>query len=237
MQRCKSVGEAQMTDNPKGEPQYRSAMQFIRQRGIERLGIVTAYNWYADPKRLTFTFARYKFVAKMLEGRENVLECGCGDGFATRIVAQSVKKTTGIDFDPEFIADARERAIVDWPITFAEHDLLDSPYQGSYDGVYALDVLEHIAPEHEDCFIGNMLASLTPQGVVIIGMPSLPSQEYASPLSKEGHQNCKTGPGLRETMERHFHNVFIFSMNDEVVHTGYHMMAHYLFALCCGKKS
>jgi len=25
-------------------------------------------------------------------------------------------------------------------------------------------------------------------------------------------------------------------MNDEVVHTGYHKMAHYLFALCCGKK-
>jgi len=25
-------------------------------------------------------------------------------------------------------------------------------------------------------------------------------------------------------------------MNDEVVHTGYHKMAHYLLALCCGKK-
>jgi hypothetical protein len=25
----------------------------------------------------------------------------------------------------------------------------------------------------------------------------------------------------------------MFSMNDEVVHTGFHPMAHYLFALCC----
>ena len=30
--------------------------------------------------------------------------------------------------------------------------------------------------------------------------------------------------------------VFMFSMNDEVVHTGYHKMAHYLFGLCTGKK-
>ena len=34
----------------------------------------------------------------------------------------------------------------------------------------------------------------------------------------------------------HFHNVFIFSMNDEVVHTGFAPMPHYYFALCCGRR-
>jgi hypothetical protein len=28
----------------------------------------------------------------------------------------------------------------------------------------------------------------------------------------------------------------MFSMNDEVVHTGYAAMSHYNLALCCGKK-
>jgi len=42
---------------------------------------------------------------------------------------------------------------------------------------------------------------------------------------------------LKKTMEKHFANVFMFSMNDEVVHTGYHKMAHYLLALCCTKRS
>jgi hypothetical protein len=55
-------------------------------------------------------------------------------------------------------------------------------------------------------------------------------------MSKEGHVNCKTMPDLKATMQRFFHNVYMFSMNDEVVHTGYHKMAHYLFALCCGKR-
>jgi hypothetical protein len=43
-------------------------------------------------------------------------------------------------------------------------------------------------------------------------------------------------PELKKTMQRHFHNVFMFSMNDEVVHTGFHPMAHYLFAVCAGRK-
>jgi hypothetical protein len=37
-------------------------------------------------------------------------------------------------------------------------------------------------------------------------------------------------------MEQFFYNVFMFSMNDEVVYTGFHKMAHYIFVLCSGKR-
>jgi hypothetical protein len=43
-------------------------------------------------------------------------------------------------------------------------------------------------------------------------------------------------PELKKTMQQFFHNVFMFSMNDEVVHTGYHPMAHYLLAVCAHRK-
>ena len=43
-------------------------------------------------------------------------------------------------------------------------------------------------------------------------------------------------PDLKKTMQVHFHNVFMFLMNDEVVHTGYHPMAHYIIALGAHKK-
>ena len=42
---------------------------------------------------------------------------------------------------------------------------------------------------------------------------------------------------LKATLARHYHNVFLFSMNDEVIHTGYAKMAHYLFAVCCSRRS
>ena len=98
-------------------------------------------------------------------------------------------------------------------------------------------MLEHIPAEREDVFIKNITAALDAHGVLIIGMPSLESQAHASPPSRAGHINCKRGPDLKALMERHFHNVFMFSMNDEVVHTGFSPMAHYLLALCCTKRS
>jgi hypothetical protein len=41
---------------------------------------------------------------------------------------------------------------------------------------------------------------------------------------------------LKNVLERFFTNVFLFSMNDEVVHTGFSPMAHYLFCLCVGVR-
>ena len=172
----------------------------------------------------------------MLAGSEHVLEIGCGDAFGTRLVQQEVKKVSATDFDEVFLEDVRARMVDRWRFDVFTHDLLAEPIKGSYDGVFALDVLEHIAPSDEHVFLKNGFSPLTTHGVAIIGMPSLESQVYASPTSRAGHVNCKTMPDLKATMQRYFHNVFMFSMNDEVVHTGYHKTAHYLFALGCSKK-
>jgi cyclopropane fatty-acyl-phospholipid synthase-like methyltransferase len=225
-----------MTQDHTKEKQYQIMLEYRRKRGLETLGLMASQAWYDDPKRLAFTLSRYKFVAKMLAGSEHVLEVGCADAFGTRVVVQEVKKLTAVDFDPLFVEDTNARMSERWKFECRVHDLLAGPVSGQFDGAYALDVLEHIVPENEEHFLRNMVAPLTPRGVAIIGMPSLESQPYASELSKEGHVNCKTMPDLRAAMQRHFHNVFMFSMNDEVVHTGYYKMAHYLLALCCGKK-
>jgi hypothetical protein len=83
----------------------------------------------------------------------------------------------------------------------------------------------------------NLIESLMPDGAAIIGIPSLESQRYASPQSKAGHINCKTGNSLKLFLEGHFYNVFVFSMNDETIHTGFYPMAHYLMALCTSPRS
>ena len=72
---------------------------------------------------------------------------------------------------------------------------------------------------------------------MILGCPSLESQTHASAASKAGHVNCKTAKGLRALLETYFHNVFIFSMNDEVVHTGFTPMAHYLIGIGCTRRA
>jgi 2-polyprenyl-3-methyl-5-hydroxy-6-metoxy-1,4-benzoquinol methylase len=220
-----------------GENQYQESIKRVQATGHQRLGLMTTWAYHDDPKRLAFTFSRYKFVAKMLAGSESVLEVGCGDGFISRVVRQEVGRLKGVDFDPALIEDAKKNRSEKWPIDFDWHDMMKGPVSGSFDAAYALDVLEHIPAEQEDVFLRNMIQPVKTKGVVIIGMPSLQSQPYASQQSKEGHVNCKDQRDLRRLMQKYFDNVFPFAMNDEVLHTGYHAMAQYILMLCCGKKA
>jgi len=216
------------------EAQYDFLLDQEAAAGSERLGLMTSHVWRDDPRRLCIMLARYKFVAKMLAGSPAVLEIGCADAFGTRLVRQEVSRVVATDFDPEFIERNRARDEGRWGVDYRVHDLLAGPLAEGFDGIYALDVIEHIPAADEERFVGNMAASLGRHGVCIVGTPSLESQVHASPASREGHVNCKDAPGLRRLFRGFFRNVFIFSMNDEVVHTGFTPMAHYLFALCCG---
>ena len=217
------------------EPQYERCVALARERPTS-LGLMSNQIWHDDPKRLAFVLSRYKFVAKMFSGMNHVLEVGCADAFASRVVVQEVKALTVTDFDPVFIADVNNHVDPDWKFEYLTHDMVNRPLERGFDGAYALDVVEHISEVDENRFVGNMAKSLNSHGVCILGSPSLESQVYASDGSKAGHVNCKTGKDLKGLLDRFFHNVFIFSMNDEVVHTGFNRMAHYLLVVGCAPR-
>ena len=186
---------------------------------------------HEDPKLLLFTLARYKFVAKMFSNFDRVLEVGCQEGFGAALVSQNVNHLHGVDFYVPHIESCNRR-IKSKKMTFEAADILTGPISNNFQGAFALDVLEHIDKVNEDCFMMNICNSISDSGVVIIGMPSLESQKYASVASKLGHVNCKTGSELNQYSKRYFKNVFSFSMNDEVLHTGFFPMSHYLFVVC-----
>ena len=218
------------------ESQYQRTVELKESKGLTGLGMKTSRTWYDDPRRLLFVLARYKFVAKMFSGKKSVLEVGCGDAFATRIVLQEVGAVCAVDFDPVFVKDVNERMEEKWQFDCRVHDMLSGPVEGTFDAAYALDVIEHIEKDDEERFVANIAQSLGSAGTLILGTPSIQSQLYASEDSKAGHVNCKDHRELRALMQRYFYNVFLFSMNDEVAHTGYYPMAHYLFALGAGRK-
>ena len=225
-----------MAEEKTREPQYQRLVTLRDERGLTRLGLVTNQIWHDGPRHLLFLLARYKFVAKMLSGKNNVLEIGCGDAFGTRIVLQEVDQVSAIDFDPVFVGDVNRRMEEVWRLECKVHDILHGPVSGPFDAAYALDVIEHIPKEREERFMYNITASIESNGILIIGTPSIQSQVYASEGSRQGHVNCKDHKELKKLLLSYFHNTSIFSMNDEVVHTGFYPMAHYLFALGVGKK-
>lgn len=184
------------------------------------MGLMTSYRWRNDPRTVLFMLARYKFVSKLLEGYGEVLEVGCGDGFGANIVRPAVRLLVGIDQDAAMIASAK----ANYPgIIFRESRDFDHA-----DAIYSLDVIEHI-PHGESIAWVQQMPRYAP--VAIIGSPSIESQPYASKLSRENHINCMTASALKTIMQSAYKHVFMFSMSDEVVHTGFSKMSHYNFAL------
>lgn len=211
------------------EKQYQKNLDDYEEHGPVKLGLMASHLWRTDPRHLAFTLARYKHVAKLLHGKKDALEIGCGDGFALGIVQQEVPKVHGLDFDSHFVECARKTWKGNNAFKFFVEDMLNDSLQPKqqYEAVYSLDVIEHINPSEEDLFIKNSLKFLLPDGVAVIGSPTLESQEYASKWSKQGHVNCKSGYELKALLENYFKQVFLFGMNDETLHTGYSKMAHY----------
>lgn len=189
-----------------------------------------------DPRLIGFVAARHKFVAKILEGLD-ILEIGCQEGFGTLFVAPYVKSITCIDFYPPFVDGFKKYMSPFLPnCSIKQADITRDFVHGSFEGAFALDVLEHIDKSNEHLFWNNLCQSISSKATAIIGMPSLESQAYASEASKAGHVNCKTGSDLKKVALEYFHNVNIFSMNDEMLHNGYLPMSHYILAVCSSKK-
>ncbi len=195
---------------------------------------------YSDVKHLAFTLSRYKFASKLLMYKENVelLELGCQEALGALMFEQNInlKTYTGVDFDKRAIEWNQENLSPD--MEFICSDFFDCPEleNRKFDAVVSLDVIEHIRPEMEEQFCEIIRNSLKIGGSAIVGTPSVAMSPYACEASKIGHINLYDQKRLYELLSRYFHNVFIFNMNDEIVHTGFAPMSCYIFAVCCNQK-
>ena len=229
-----------MNDRKTKEMQNQMQVDTFLKKGAVKIGPWTSHIWRNDPRHLCFLLSRYKFCAKMLAGKDEVLEIGCGDAFGLPIVRQTVGSVHGIDFEPLVIEEAKKRfgeKGIEEGITLSVHDITKTAILGRFDAAYSLDVIEHIRPDREEIFMTNICASLKEQAVCIIGTPNITADTYASEYSREGHINLKSSETLNQLMSLYFYNVFNFSMNDEIVHTGYAPMAHYLLGMGVGKRT
>ena len=172
----------------------------------------------------------------MLAGNEEVLEIGCGDAVGSPLLLQTVGKVHGIDLEPLIIEDNIRRNAYPGRLSFEVLDITKSTLSKKFDAGLSLDVIEHIPKSEEHDYMKNVCHSLKPQAVFILGTPNITAQQYATSNSAEGHINLKSHDSLRLLLEQYFNTVFIFSMNDEVVHTGFYPMANYFLVIGIGVK-
>lgn len=203
------------------------------------LGPHSSFEWNKSRRCLLFTAARYKFAMKMIgnlyePNEKKILDLGCSDGFGTHFVAEYAASVVGVDFDEEAIRYAIEHNL-DGTISYRLDDFLGKKY-GDFDGIVSFDVLEHIYPENEPKYMDTVLKNLRDTGTFIVGTPSLETQQYSKSNITGAHVNIYKGENLYAMLKRYFHNVYLFTQNDEIIHTGHLRMANYLIAVCSYKR-
>ena len=169
----------------------------------------------------------------MFDSFDSVLEVGAGDGFKNIIVKQFCKKLTISDIEIKNKMDFDQ--IKFSKIKFIIHNFVKNKLNRKFDGIYALDVLEHIAKREEKKFIKNICKSLKKWNFDNRNANFRKSSLRIKIVEKRSHK-LQDEKRFKEILSSYFNNIYMFSMNDEVVHTGYDAMSHYIFAVACNKK-
>ena len=215
-----------------------------QKEGSVTLGPHSSFQWNNSRRHLLFTAARYKFAMKMIgnlyePNEKTVLDLGCSDGFGTYYAAEFAKSVLGVDFDEEAIEYARSHygsgSEEGGNISYKLENFLNKKY-GEFDGIVSFDVLEHIYPENEDIYMKTVLMNLKDTGTFVVGTPSLETQQYSKENITGAHVNVYKGEDFYKMLKRYFHNVYLFTQNDEIIHTGHLRMANYLIAVCSNKR-
>lgn len=190
-----------------------------------------AYFLQENTLRLLIRLARYKAIARQLGPADDVLEIGSGSGVGAMFLAQHCRSVLGIDLKEHEVNEAR--GINKRPnVRFEVGDFFDLPAEASFDTIVNLDVVEHLPEAEGERLIERTTRHLRDTGMLVLGTPSIHSYPYQSALSQAAHVRCYDLDELTAIVGRHYGRILRFSMNDELVHTGFSKLAWFylLFA-------
>jgi 2-polyprenyl-3-methyl-5-hydroxy-6-metoxy-1,4-benzoquinol methylase len=201
---------------------------YLMGQGQKVLGLHWSFQIYNDPKHVPLVLSRYKFAARLATKGKRVLELGCGEGLGGRILGEFAQSYTGIDLDEEAVAVAR-RNLPGETYNFVAAKFLGQRL-GTFDTVVCMDTTEHVDPTVEHQVFRTCYENLDQDGICIIGTPNLTAV-------REGHVRPFDGERLKAALQGYFHNVFLFGLNDELVHAGFTPMDHFLIAVGVYKRA
>ena len=186
--------------------------------------------------RLLLQLARYKFAARVLRPSDSVLEVGCGMGMGTLFLGQNCRSVKGIDSNARNISEAKNTGFCK-NVSFETADFFKYPKTKKYDAVVSIDVIEHMLEASARRFLSKTAELIDKNGMLILGTPSRYAYKYQGVLSQAGHLKLYDQDELVKLTQKYYGRVLAFSMNDELVHTGFSKMSWYYFILAfCPKK-
>jgi 2-polyprenyl-3-methyl-5-hydroxy-6-metoxy-1,4-benzoquinol methylase len=119
--------------------------------------------------------ARYRFCLPYLTPQDKVLDCACGCGYGSALLAEKVAGVTAIDPREELIAFAGEH----WArpnIQYQVWDISRGPLlfgEGAFSAIVCLETISHL-PEPQ-ALLGEFRRVMEPEGLLFLSAPQAPS--------------------------------------------------------------
>ena len=123
---------------------------------------------------LEMHLARYRFAARFVKGGR-VLDCACGVGYGTALLARAEKKpdrVLGVDIDPSAV-DHATRTYRSEGVEFRVGDGATLADPVGFDTIVSLETVEHVT--EPSILLGNFVRLLSPGGTLIASVPVTPS--------------------------------------------------------------
>lgn len=154
--------------------------------------------------RVTFlqSLAAYEHAVQYVAGKR-VVDCGCGEGYGTALLAEHATLAIGVDREPEVVAYAagKYRGAGRAAFVAASVDALPC-VDDSVDVVVCFQVLEHLPDPL--AFLREVRRLLAPDGVLMLTTPNL---LVTGARPNPHHVHDYTPDDLRTLLERVFNDV------------------------------
>jgi SAM-dependent methyltransferase len=113
---------------------------------------------------------RQRIYVPYFEGRENVLDIGCGRGEFLELLLEHGIKARGVDVDLDMILQCRDKeldVVQEDALTY-----LDALADDSVGGIFAAQVIEHLEPRRIIQLVTTCYRKLAPGGVLVLETPN-----------------------------------------------------------------
>jgi ubiquinone/menaquinone biosynthesis C-methylase UbiE len=148
-------------------------------------------------------FNRYKKAVELLSGNSVALDCACGSGYGSSMLASAGKEVIGIDVSLGEVKHAK-KTYGNEGCMFAQADAKALPFKdGSFDCTCSIETIEHMEKGYHGQFLNELKRTLKPNGMLVISTPN----KGFIPYPTSGHVGELTEKEFNKLLSRSFGSV------------------------------
>jgi len=139
--------------------------------------------------------------------RKRILDIGCNLGYGAALASESAASVVGVDYNRSHVNAAKEEHALCKNLSFAQMDASCLAIKdGSFDAVFAFEVIEHMRTEDQKKFLGEVSRVIANDGYFFISTPNKGAYVAKGNMSPD-HIDELTRMAFLEMLSEHFENI------------------------------